>query len=165
MSGRAFQLVSELPPSILLGAAADAAGRTSRYASLKNAIKAYVIVEVNQGNAATVALTLLQAKDVSGTSSKAISAVVPIYLANNSGVTDAWVQQTSALSYTTDATLQDKFVIFEILPEAALDLANGFRTIAVQTGASNAANITRAELVYLAATKALGASQPTTWAN
>lgn len=165
MSGRQFSLPAELPVSILLGAAADAAGRTSRYATLKNSVKAYVVVEVNQGNAATVQVSILQAKDVSGTSSKAISSAVPIWLANNSAVTDAYVAQTAGTSFTTDATLQDKLLIFEILPEACMDLANGFATIAVQTGASNAANVTRAELIYLAQIKALGTSQPSTFTN
>ena len=162
MSGRAFQLPSELPASVLLGAAADAAGRTSRYASLGNALKAYLIVEVNQGNAATVAVTPLQAQNSAGLNSKAINAV-PIWLQDNALVTDVLAQQTAAANFTTDALLQDKLIIFEILPEAALDMANGFNHIAVQTGASNASNVTRAELVYLAATKALGASQPTTF--
>ena len=104
----------------------------------------------------------MQAKDSSGTGSKAIAAS-PIWLQNNALVTDVLAQQTAAANFTTDAALQDKLIIFEILPEAALDVANGFNHIAVQTGASNAANVTRAELVYLAATKALGASQPTTF--
>lgn len=162
--GRQFSLVADLPPSILLAAAADAAGRTSRYASLKNAVKAYVVAEVNQGNAATVLLSILQAKDVSGTGSKACNAM-PIWLGDNEGTTDALVQQVAAATFTTDALLQDKLVIFEILPEAALDINNGFKTIAISTGASNAANITRAELVYCASIKALGASQPSTFNN
>lgn len=160
--GRQFSLPAQLPPSILLAAEADAAGRTGRYASLKNAIKAYVIVEVNQGNAATVDVSILQAKDTSGTGSKAINAA-PIWLCEDSASTDALVPQSAAASFTTDASLKDKLIVFEILPEAALDLANGFKTIAVETGASNVANITRAELVYCAQIEALGASQPSTF--
>lgn len=162
MPGRQFSLPAELPPSILLAAAADADGRTSRYASLANAIKAYVLVEVNQGNAATVAISLLQATNDSGGSSKAVNAV-PIWVGDNEGSTDALTEETAAASYTTDDLLQDKLIVFEILPEAALDMANGFTHIAVQTGASNAANVTRAELLIYAATKALGTSSPTTF--
>jgi len=162
MSGRQFSLLAELPPSILLPAAGDAAGRTGRYASLKNAIKAFVVVEVNQGNAATVQVSILQAKDVSGTGSKAINAS-PISLINDTSTIDAFTAQTAAASFTTDASLKDKLIVFEILPEAALDVNNGFRTIAVQTGASNAANVTGAKLVYVASIKALGASLPSTF--
>ncbi|QAY96701.1 hypothetical protein CWB41_13975 [Methylovirgula ligni] len=160
--GVQFSLPAQLPPSVLLPAATDAAGRTSRYADLSNAVKAYLIVEVNQGNAATVTITPLQAKDTSDTGSKAINAS-PIWLVDDTSTSDAFVAQTPAASFTTDATLKDKLIIFELLPEAALDIANGFKTIAVETGASNAANITRAELVYLANIQALGASQPSTF--
>jgi hypothetical protein len=143
---RQFSLAAQLPPISLLSPAADAAGRTSAYRSLKSALKAYVIVHINQGNAATVLLSLLQAKDVSGGSSKAIAAT-PIWSDLDTATSDALVSQTAAATYTTDAALKDKIVVFEILPEQALDVANGFYTIAISTGASNAANITEAILV------------------
>jgi hypothetical protein len=44
-----------------------------------------------------------------------------------------------------------------------MDVANGFRSIAIQTGASNAANITRAELFVLGSYQ--GASPPSTYTN
>jgi hypothetical protein len=160
---RQFSLPYQIPPVSLLAPAADAAGRTSSYRSLKNALKAYVVAEVNQGNAATVLLTLLQAKDVSGTGSKALTGVVPIWLDNDTSVSDALVAQVAALNFTTDASLKNKIVVFEITPEQALDVANGFRSIAISTGASNAANITRAELFVLGAFE--GASQPSTYTN
>ncbi|QXX74246.1 hypothetical protein [Methylovirgula sp. HY1] len=162
--GVQFSLPAELPPSIMLPAAADAAGRTSRYANLSNAVKAYLLVEVNQGYADTVTVSLLQAQNVSGGGSKALNAV-PIWLANTASTVDALVAQAAAASFTTDVTLADKLIVFEILPEAALDMVNGFDCIAVETGASNAANVTRAELVYLAQIKALGASMPSTFNN
>src|ERR1700730_17771127 len=113
---RQFSLPAQLPPVSLLGAAADAAGRTSSYRSLKNALKAYIVAEVNQGNAATVQLSVLQAKDVSGTGSKAV-ANMPIWLVNDTSVSDALVAQAQAASFITDATLKDKLVVFEIEPE------------------------------------------------
>lgn len=142
---RQFSMVAELPPVSLLVPAADAAGRASSYRSLKNADKAYVVFHINQGNAATVLLSVLQGKDVSGTGSKAIAAS-PIWLNNDTSLSDAFVAQTPGATFTTDATLKDKIVIFEIEPEAALDVANGFRSIAGSTGASNAANITEAKV-------------------
>ncbi len=157
-----ISLVQSFPPVALLAPAADAAGRTSSYRSLANAEKAYVVAHVNQGNAATVALSLMQAKDVSGTGAKAISAAMPIWLQNDTSTSDSNVAQTSAASFTTDATTKDKIVIFEVLPEEVLDVANGFETIAVVTGASNAANITEAELIVIRGYQ--GASAPTTYA-
>jgi hypothetical protein len=162
--GKQFSLPAQLPPSVLLAAAADAAGRTSAYVTLKNAEKAYVLCEVNQGNAATVEFSITQATDVSGDSEKAIG-VMPIWLVNNTASSDAWVPETAAANYTTDANLHDKLVLFEILPEACMDMANGFDCIAVTTGASNAANITSAKLLYLAEIQAIGASMPSTLTN
>jgi hypothetical protein len=159
---RQFSLIYQIPPVSLLPAAADAAGRTSPFRSLKNALKAYVVAEVNQGNAAPVQLSLLQGKDVSGTGSKAITAT-PIFLDNDTSVSDAYVGQAAAAFFTTDATLKDKLVVFEIVPEQCMDVTNGFRSIALQTGASNAANVTRAELFVLGSYE--GASAPSTYSN
>lgn len=143
---RQFQLPAQLPPVSLLNPAADAGGRTSSYRSLKEAHKAYIIAYITQGNAATIALTPLQAQDNSGTGSKAIPAV-PIW-ANEDDTTDGNTKQASAASYTTGAGTKNKRVIFEIDP-ILLDVANGFSYIALQTGASNAANITSAQLFIL----------------
>jgi hypothetical protein len=145
---RQFSIPYQLPPVSLLPAAADAAGRTSSYRSLRNAVKAYVVAEVNQGNAATVLLSVLQAKDSSGTGSKAINAVANWLVADTS-VTDALVAQTAAATATTSAALKDKLVVFEIEPDVALDVANGFNHIAISTGASNASNVTAAMLYIL----------------
>ena len=62
---------------------------------------------------------------------------------------------------TTDATIANKIVVYEFVPEAGLDLVNGFNHITVQTGASNAANITRAS-AHLAQ-RIRGASAPTSY--
>ena len=130
------------------------------YANLRNALKAWLVVEVNQGNAATVALTLLQATTVGGAGSKAISNAVPVWLNNATATSDALVAQAAALGYTTDATLADKLVIFEIIPEDTLDQVNGFNHVSVSTGASNAANITGARLHIYGSYQ--GATVPTT---
>lgn len=158
---RQFSMPYQIPPVSLLAAASDAAGRTGGYRSLRNCLKAYIVAEVNQGNAATVQFTPLQAKDSAGTGSKAINAV-PIWLNNDTSSSDALAVQTAAANFTTDATTKDKLVVFEIEPDVALDLANGFNHVALQTGASNAANVTRAELFVLQAIQ--GASAPTTYA-
>ena len=122
--------------------AADAAGRTSRYVSCKTAHKMYIVCYINQGNAATISLTPQQAKDVSGTSAKNIT-TSRIWVCTDTATSDAFVRQTDAANYTTDAGLKEKTVVFEIDP-AALDEANGFKDVAIVTGASNAANITSA---------------------
>jgi len=128
----------------LLAPAADAAGRTSAvYVSLKNAVKAWIVVYLTQGNAATVQLDPKQASAVAGTGTKALANAVPIWSNLDVSASDALTMRTAAVTYTTDAGVKNKIVIFEIDP-AQLDLANGFDCIGLTTGASNAANITSA---------------------
>ena len=162
MSGRQFSMPYQIPPVGLLPPAADAAGQTSPYHTLKNALKAYVVCHVNQGNAATVQLSVLQAQDVSGTGSKVVTNM-PIWLVADTSVADALVAQAAAANFITSATLKDKIVVFEIEPEACMDIPNGFKTIAIQTGASNASNITEAKLFVLESYQ--GASAPSTLTN
>jgi len=133
-------------PVNLLAPATDAAGRTSAvYPSLKNAVKAWIVAYITQGNAATVALVPVQATAVAGTGSKVLANVVPIWANLDVAADDTLPQATSAVNYTTDAGVKNKIVVFEIDP-ANLDVANGFDCIGLTTGASDVANITSALL-------------------
>lgn len=143
---RQFSLPEIIPPVELLAPAADAGGRTSRYVNMAKFDKAYIVCHIAQGNAATVQLTPLQAQDLSGTNSKAIAAT-QIWSDLDEVTSDLLTKQANAANYTTDAGVKDKVVIFEISPQDCMDLVNGFHTIAIQTGASNAANITEA-MIY-----------------
>jgi hypothetical protein len=155
-----YQMASQFPPVTLLANAADGGGRTSAYADLASALKAWIIVKINQGAANTVLLSPMQATSSGGAGSKAISAAVPIWLDDATATSDALVAQTAATTFTTDANVADKLVLFEINPETCLDMANGFNHIAISTGASNAANITSALLI--AWNRIQAASPPTT---
>lgn len=160
---RQFSLPYQIPPTALLAAAADAAGRISGYVSLKGALKAWIVCEVNQGHAEQVTFTPLQASDVAGTGSKAI-AVTPIWANQDTATVAApGAKQADAASFQASATLKDKLVIFEITPEQALDVTGGFDCIAIETSASHAANITRAEIFILGAYQQ--ASPPSPLAN
>jgi len=132
----------------LLAPATDAAGRTSDYASLKNALMAWIVLHITQGNAATIAITVEQSSAVAGTGHKAITNVVPIWSNLDCAASDTLVRRTDAVSYTTDAGVKHKQVIFQIDP-AGLDVANGFDVISVITGASDVANLTSAQLYIL----------------
>lgn len=116
------------------------------YINLKNASHVTVLVEVTQGNAATVALTLEQATVVAGTDSKAITEAVPIYLVADAGTSDVWVRQTDAVSYTTSAAKKNKLVAFEVDVDT-LDTNNGFCCLCVKAAASDAANILSAQYI------------------
>jgi hypothetical protein len=139
-----ISIPENLIPYDLLAPAADAAGRTSSYLSLKGAVKAWIEVHINQGNAATVLLSPLQATAVAGTGSKAIAAA-RIWTKLDEAFT-TFLKQTEAATFTTDAALKKKIIIFELDLPKVFDTANDFDCIAVSTGASNAANITSARL-------------------
>jgi hypothetical protein len=151
----------QIPPVSLLPPAADAAGRTSSFRDLTNALKAYIVARVNQGNAAQVTFNVLQGQDVLGTNAKAVGSM-PVWLNAATASSDALAVQAAAASFQPSATVADKIVVFEIVPEMCMDLVNGFRTLAIQTSASNAANVTSAELFVLGAYQ--GASAPTSYA-
>lgn len=127
--------------------ATDAAGRTGDYISLKDAARVFVVVHIAQGNAATVALTLHQATTVAAGSEKAIANVVPIWSNLDTSLTDTLVARTAAVSYTTDAALKNKIVVFQV-DAASLDVSGGFDCLTLKTGASNVANLTQA-IYYL----------------
>lgn len=139
-----------------LAPAADAAGRTSDWISLKNAHKAFIVVSITQGNAATIALTPNQATAVAGTGKKVISAT-RIWANLDTAASDTLVRVADAANYTTDAALKNKMVVFEIDP-SALDVAGGFDCVAIDTGASNVANITQA--TFYIVPRYAGATQP-----
>ena len=138
-----FSLAQNLKITDALAPATDAAGRTSLYVSLKNAHKAYLVVHITQGNAATILLSILQATAIAGTGSKVLANAVPIWANLDTVAAEALVRATDAVNYTTDAGVKNKIVVFEIDP-AKLDVAGGFDCVAVSTGASNVANITQA---------------------
>lgn len=138
---------NKVKPVNLLAPAADAAGRTSAvYASLKNAVRAWIVVYLTQGNAATVQLDPVQATAVAGTGSKAMTGNMLIWSNLDVATNDTLTARTAAKTYTTDAGVKNKIVIFQIDPAECLDIANSFDCVGLTTGASNAANITSALL-------------------
>lgn len=144
-----FSLAQEMKIPTALEPAADAGGRTAASAvSLKNCGKAGVLFHINQGNAATILLTVLQATAVAKTGGKALANNVPIWVNLDCAASDTWVRAADGVNYTTDAGVKIKQVFFEIDP-AMLDVAGGFDCIYCSTGASNAANITAAQYVLM----------------
>jgi len=141
-----LQIPENLLPISVLPPATDAAGRTGAWVSLKGAIRAWVVAYIDQGNAATIALSINQASAVAGTGSKVITNTVPIW-ANQDGAASVFTRATDAVNFTTSAAVKKKIVVFEIDP-ASLDVAGGFDCITLITGASNAANLTSA-LIWL----------------
>lgn len=131
-------------PVEMLASATDAAGRSSSYFSLKGAKRAFIVVHILQGNAATIALTPQQATAVAGTAAKAITAT-HIWTNLDTAAGSAYTKQTDAVSYTTDAGVKHKYVVFEVGP-VCMDIGGGFDCVNITTGASNVANLTEATL-------------------
>lgn len=130
---------------------------TGDYVSLKKAGHVTVLVDINQANAAPVAITIEQATAVAGTGSKPLANAVPVYLVADAATSDAWVRQTDDVEFTTSAALKHKLVAFEI-DASALDVAGGFDCITVKTAASHADNITTATYILSALRYGVGAS-------
>ncbi|NLW80516.1 MAG: hypothetical protein GXY42_02425 [Desulfovibrionales bacterium] len=130
---------------------------TGDYVSLKKAGHVTVVVDIAQGYADPVAITIEQATKVDGTGSKPLAVDVPIYLVADAATSDAWVRQTDDVEFTTSATLKHKLVAFEI-DASALDVAGGFDCVTVKTAASNALNLTQAYYVLSDLRYGVGAS-------
>lgn len=145
-----FKIVRAIDPQTA------AAGADGDYVSLKNAHHAWIIVDITQGNAATIAITVEKATKVDGTGSTAITTSVPIWSNAATGTSDTLVRQTNAVSFTTSAALASKQVIFQIDPAT---LGEGYDCICVKAGASNAANVISA--TYMLQTRYPQATPPT----
>ena len=143
-----LHIPQDVVPFSLLAPAADAAGRTSTYKSLKGAVKAWIVVHIDQGNAATIALSPKQALAVAGTTPIAIRAT-RIWAKLTAAATN-FTRATDAVDYTTDAGVDTKVIVFEIDPNLTLtpeSVSGVYDCVALTTGASNAANITSAMLL------------------
>ena len=160
-----YSMVYQFPPIDLIAPQAGGSTVTStNYASMRNALKAWLVVKINQGNAATVAITPQQATSLAGAGAKAIGGAdttAQIWLNDATATGDLFVAQAVALNFTTDANVAAKIVVFELVPEAHLDLVNGFNHIGVSIAGSNAANIVTATLHIWGSFE--GASIPTTY--
>jgi len=130
---------------------------TGAYVSLRDAKMCFVLVHINQANAATVGITIEQATDVAGTGSKVITNTVPIWADQDCAATDTLVRQNDAVAFTTSSTLKRKLIIFQIDP-AHMDVNNGFDCITVKTSASDVSNITAAQ--YILSDLRYGGSTP-----
>lgn len=144
MASSNFSLPANLPMEMALAPAADAAGRTGRYTSLKHALRAWVVFLINQGNAATIACSISKATTIAGAGATAVTESLRIWSNLDVATAGGLTARTAAASLTTDAATTQKVVVFEIDPGS---LGETFDCIAPVTGASNVANITAAFVV------------------
>jgi hypothetical protein len=141
-----FTLPHEMKIVEAIAPATDAAGRSSAAVSLKNVGKAYIMLHINQGNAATILITAMQATNIAKAGGKALANAGPIWVNLDTSVSDTLVRAIDGVNYTTDAAVKNKQVIIEVDP-TLLDVENGFDCLYFTTGASNVANITQGQFL------------------
>jgi hypothetical protein len=127
-------------PVMALENQTNAGALTGDYVKASLCHMLYIVVSITQGAANTCALTIEQATTAGGGSTKAITNTVPIWSNLDTAASDTLTRRTDAVSYTTDAGVKNKIVIFQIDP-SSLDTENEFDWITVKCGASNAGNI------------------------
>jgi len=114
--------------------------------SLKNAHRAFIYCFCSKiADATQTTWTLAQssgnAGSATGTGEKALTNNVPIYFSDTFLTSNALAETTAAKAYqqaVTQNVLQ--CVVFEIVPEACMDLAAGFDCIVVNSSDPGAAN-------------------------
>lgn len=119
-------------------------GITGQYVQLKNALRAWLLVELNQAVGFAEVISLKQASAIAGTGVKAGPTSI-VWANEDTAASDAWVRQAAGAAYTTAADVKNKLVLIEVDP-AAFDAANGF-TVAGWTASdsSQATNFASAQ--------------------
>ena len=115
---------------------------TTDVVSLKNAIKATVIVDLTQAVGHASVITLKQATDVAA-GTNADGPASRIWANEDVAASDTLVAQTAALSYTVTNNIKKKQVVFEVDPASLTDGYDCiYFTIGDSSQATNFANIT-----------------------
>ncbi|MGD0574691.1 MAG: hypothetical protein ABSB61_04890 [Anaerolineales bacterium] len=120
----------------------------AQYVSLKLAEMVWILCNIQQATAATLALTIEQATNVAGGGSKVITKNIPIWRNLDTLVNDTFVRDTDAVGYTTDAGIKNKAVLFQLDP-GILDSANGFYAVVLKSGAGAATTYLSVEFIIL----------------
>lgn len=107
------------------------------WVSMKTAHKIWVVFHMAQGHAATAVLSLFEAINVAGDDAAQVTATHPIWY-NLDCDTDIFTRATDAATYTLDAALKVKLVVFQF---DASQFSSGFDCVKGYAAASNILNI------------------------
>lgn len=135
-----FALAEKVKVIEAIAPATGAAALTGDYISFKGSSRIFIVCHITQGNAATVALSIEQAKTAAGGSSKAITEKVQIFANLDTSAGEYLTKKDDAAGFTTDAAVKNKVVVFQV-DDDVLDRANDFAYICVKAALSNTANI------------------------
>ena len=111
---------------------------TSDYINCAKAEMIYFACQLQNAGANATALSIYQATSSAGAGAKVIANAVAIFYNEDTEASSDLTQATAAVSYTVDADVKDKLVIFQLDP-AALDLDNDFAFAAIHSTASSTA--------------------------
>lgn len=132
-----------LQPITLTPPATTNGGITLDTISLKNALKAWMVVSLTQAAGHATAITPQQCSAVDRTGAKAIP-TTRIWANEDVAAGTTLTRQTDAAAHTVGAVVKNMLIVIEIDP-AALDHANGFDciggTIADSSEATNFADV------------------------
>ena len=121
----------------------------SQYVDTKYAQMVWINIHASQADATVLAFTIEQATSFAGAGSTPITVAVPIWSnldTSIAGSQDLLVRRTAAVSYSTDAAVKNKHVLFQLDP-ATLNTAGGFRYIVLKCGAGAATSYVAAEFI------------------
>lgn len=135
-----FKVVNILAPTT------DASARTSTWSTLKDSIKAWIVVNVSNAAATALTVTPTQATAVAGSSAKPIP-VSNIWSCLDGVASDLLVRRTSAVAYATPATATKICTIIIEIDPASLDSAGGFDCVGFATLGAAATNLLSAQLI------------------
>lgn len=121
--------------------------KTSDVISLKNAHKAWIVVDMTQAVGHATLLTPRQSTDVAAGTNAVLVKVVPIRANEDCGDTDTLVAQTAAINYTVTNDIKDKQIIFEIDPVL---LTAGYDCVYITAATSSQASNYWSVTAYLA---------------
>lgn len=123
----------------LLQPATSNGGKDSDWLSLKNAVRAWIIVNMTQAVGHATKLTINQATVVAGTDTKVLTNATRIWANEDVAASDALVRKTDAKDYTVTNDVKNKQVIFEINPAECMDINNSFDCVGVNVADSSQA--------------------------
>lgn len=111
---------------------------TADYISMKNVIRATIIVTLKQAVGHATGIDPVQATDVSGTGEKAFTKALPIYANEDTAASSLLTAQTPALTYNVTNDIKSKKLVI-IVDAEKLDVRNGFDCLGVTLDASSQA--------------------------
>lgn len=109
---------------------------TANYISMKNVLRAFIVVTLKQAVGHATGIDPVQATAVAGTGKKAFAKALPIYANEDVATSSLLTAHTPAVTYDVTNDAKSKKVVF-IVDAEKLDVENGFDCLGVTIDASS----------------------------